>query len=129
MSLTLDENNAIYQIRAFKPGFIRVNNRLLADDITAERSLIISQSKLICDWAPQLIGELTLEHMLKTLELEPSLILLGTGAGLKFPAVTVYGPLLNQGIGVEIMDTSAACRTFNALTAEGRNVVAALIIK
>lgn len=122
-SLTLDENNAAYQIRAYKPGFIQVN------ETTYTQSLIISANQLITDWTPQSLGELTAEHLRKILPLKPGILLIGTGETLNFPALELYGDLMNQGIGVEIMDTSAACRTYNVLTAEDRNVVAALIIK
>jgi uncharacterized protein len=123
MPLTLDENRATYQIKGFKPGFIQVNENMFT------HSIIISPNQLITDWEPQSIAELTPEHLKKILPLKPAILLIGTGEHLSFPAVDIYGELLNQGIGVEIMDTSAACRTFNALTAEDRNVVAVLIIK
>lgn len=123
MSLTLDENHATYQIKAFKPGFIQVN------DTTLTRSLIVSPTKLITDWSPQALSELHAQDLQEVLSFQPAILLIGTGATLVFPPVEVYGELINQGIGVEIMDTAAACRTYNALTAEDRNVVAALIIR
>lgn len=121
--LRLDDNRAKYQIRAYKPGIIQVN------DETLTCSIIISPEKLIADWQPQHINELTKEHLNIITSLHPAILLIGTGATLQFPAVEIYGDLINQGIGVEIMDTSAACRTYNALTAEERNVAAALIIR
>jgi len=51
------------------------------------------------------------------------------GITLQFPALETYGDLINHGIGIEIMDTAAACRTYNALTAENRQVAAALILR
>lgn len=121
--LTLDENSANYQIRAFKPGFIQVN------DETLTHSIIISPNKLIADWEPQDISELTSQHLAIIAEMRPAILLIGTGTHLQFPPVELYSNLIDLGIGVEIMNTSAACRTYNALTAEDRNVVAALIIK
>ena len=123
MSLTLDDNRANYQIRAFKPGFIQIN------DTTFTHSLIVSPTQLITDWAPQTLAELCAEHLRIMGDLKPTVLLIGTGAKLSFPSLEIYGDLLNQGMGVEIMDTSAACRTYNALSSEERNVVAALIIK
>ena len=120
--LRLDDNRAKYQIRGYKPGIIQVNDERLT------QSIIISAEKLITDWPPQHINELTKEHLYIITTLRPAILLIGTGATLQFPATDVYGDLINQGIGVEIMDTSAACRTYNALTAEERNVAAALII-
>jgi len=123
MSLTLDENRATYQIRAFRPGYIQVN------ELQLTCSIIISPNKLITDWQPQSIDELTHDHLQCIIPLKPAVLLIGTGTTMSFPPLEIYGDLINQGIGVEIMDTSAACRTYNALTAEDRNVMAALIIK
>ena len=122
MSLTLDENHAAYQIKSYQPGIILVN------DITLTKSLIISPQKILPDWEPQSLEALTAEHLQIILSLQPAILLLGTGAKLVFPALAIYGDLINHGIGVEIMDTHAASRTFNALVAEDRNVVAALIL-
>lgn len=120
--LTLDENTARYQIRGYKPGFIQINDQIIT------HSIILNPQTLL-DWAPQQISELTQANFEAILALQPAIVLLGTGTTLHFPSISLYGDLMNQGIGVEIMNTSAACRTYNALTAEGRNVVAALIIK
>lgn len=122
MPLTLDENKANFQIRAYKPGFIQVN------DITLSQSIIISPTQLITDWPPQTLVELTATHLDQIIALDPAILLLGVGAHLSFPSLDIYGHLINKGIGIEIMDTSAACRTYTVLTAEERNVVAALII-
>ncbi len=123
MSLALDENKANFQIKAYQPGQIQINDRIFT------RSLILSAATLIEDWQPQVIDELTRESLQIILELKPTILLLGTGTTLQFPELDIYGELMNQGIGVEIMNTGAACRTFNVLTAEERNVVAALVIR
>ena len=83
---------------------------------------------MVTDWPPQTLNELTAAHLEIIISLRPAIFLLGVGSHLTFPSVDIYGELLNQGIGVEIMDTSAACRTYTVLTAEERNVIAALII-
>ena len=119
----LDENHATYQIRSYKPGSIRVNDTLYT------HSIIIAPDLLIDPWAPQQINELTPLHLSIITDHRPAILLIGTGEKLVFPAMEVYGNLINSGIGVEIMDTSAACRTFNALAAENRSVMAALIIR
>jgi len=122
MSLILDENDANYQIRAYEPGQIQINDKIL------DHSIIISAKKLIENWKPQNILALTADDLLIIKELLPDILLIGTGTKLIFPPTEIYGELINVGIGVEIMDTRAACRTYNALTSENRNVVAALII-
>ncbi len=123
MGLDLDENRAKYQIRAYKPGNIQVN------ELTYSHSIVVSPDKLIDHWRPQHISELTRTDLEIISELSPAILLIGTGSTLEFPPLDVYGDLINEGIGIEVMDTSAACRTYNALTAENRNVAAALIIK
>ena len=123
MSLILDENQANYQIRSYQPGQVQVNDQFY------NNSIIIVPGKLIADWQPQTISELTHEHLAMIVELHPTILILGTGAQLQFPDIAIYGPLISQGIGVEVMNTRAACRTYNALTAENRNVIAALIIR
>ena len=122
-SLTLDDNSALYQIRAYQPGGITVNDK------TISSSIIITPTKLIESWAPQTISELTAESLAIIMEIRPDILLIGTGAVISIVPPEIYGSLINQGIGVEWMDTSAACRTYNALSAENRNVAAALIIK
>jgi uncharacterized protein len=122
-TLNLDENDALYQIRAFRPGLIQVNEK------TYTRSLIISPSQLIENWAPQTVTELSADSLAIITDLKPDILLIGTGSKLIFLPIDTYGELINQGIGVEVMDSSAACRTYNALSAENRRVVAALIIK
>ncbi len=123
MELELDKNYAKYQIRAYQPGHIQVN------EITYTHSIIVSPEKLIDNWKPQHISELTREDLEIVSELSPAILLIGTGSKLEFPDLAIYGDLINEGIGIEVMDTSAACRTYDILTAENRNVAAALIIK
>jgi len=60
--------------------------------------------------------------------MKPELVLIGTGAKFEFPEPARLAPLRSAGIGVEVMDTAAACRTYNILLGEGRGVVAALIV-
>lgn len=123
MTLTLDENRATYQIRAYQPGQIQINDKIY------QNSVIIAPHTLIEHWQPITLTELKASDLATVLTMKPAILLIGTGEKLIFPPAEVYGDLINQHIGVEIMDTRAACRTFNALTSEDRNVVAALLIK
>jgi len=123
MSLTLDDNRATYQIRGYRPGSIQINEHFF------QKSIIVMPNQLISDWAPQAFSELTSETLAIILKLHPDILLIGTGSMLQFPPTAIYGELINAGIGVEIMDTHAACRTYNVLTAENRNIAAALIIR
>ena len=123
MPLNLDENHALYQIRAFKPGMIQVNEKILT------HSVIIAPNQMIENWSPQTSEELSAATLSPVIALKPDILLIGTGSALVLLPIEIYGDLINLGIGVEIMDTSAACRTYNALSAENRNVVAALVIR
>ena len=120
--LHLDENPALYQIRSYQPGSIQINER------TITTSVIVTPTQLIENWPPQTVSDLTTESFATMHELKPDVLLIGTGATHVFLALDIYGDLINKGIGVEVMSTSAACRTYNALSAEGRHVVAALLI-
>lgn len=71
---------------------------------------------------------LSRSHFEQILRLNPELVIFGSGNRLKFPPATVLQPLIIAGVGVETMDTAAACRTFNVLASEGRRVVAALLV-
>jgi uncharacterized protein len=122
-TLNLDENRSAYQIRAFKPGTLQINDKTLS------HSAIVTPNQLIEDWTPQTAAELTVESFRLIMTLKPDILLIGTGSSHVLLPIELYGDLINHGIGVEVMDTGAACRTFNALSAEDRNVAAALIIK
>ncbi len=91
-------------------------------------SLILTGRQVITDWQPQQLTELTAAHLEVVLSLDPELVLLGTGARQQFPAMEILSRLHRAQIGVEVMDTPAACRTFNILVAEGRHVAAALLM-
>lgn len=122
MALTEDTNNSAYQIRAYEPGKITVNQD------TYTQSLIIAPDQLILDWAPQSLAELQAAHFNKILALKPEIVILGTGKRFIMPPPSQLAPLYQQHLGVECMDTGAACRTYTALIAEGRRIVAALLI-
>jgi uncharacterized protein len=83
---------------------------------------------LILDWVPQSLAELQAQHFEALHNFDVQMLLLGTGARLRFPDSRHLAPLYERGIGVEVMDTPAACRTYNILMAEGRQVAAALLI-
>jgi uncharacterized protein len=93
-----------------------------------ERSLIVLPDRIIENWDANAFEELTAEHFDFVMALQPEMVLFGTGATLRFPHPRLTRSLIRAGIGVEVMDTAAACRTYNILTAEGRQVAAALLI-
>ena len=103
-------------------GYVVVNNKKY------ENSMITMPDKIIADWQASTVEKLTEEHFKLLIPYEPEIILFGTGATLRFPSPLVTKNLLESKIGIEVMDTNAACRTYNILMAEGRNVAAALLI-
>lgn len=122
-TLNLDENRATYLIRAYTPGEIHIN------DTVYTQSLILTPTELIHPWPVATCSELTEDSLRCFLDMKPSILLIGTGAEITYLPASLYGELLNAGIGVEFMGTRAACRTFNALASEDRNVAAALILR
>ena len=106
----------------YGPGYVVVNQKRY------ENSMITMPDKIIENWQAAEVEKLTEEHFELLIPYEPEIILLGTGATLRFPSPLVTKNLLESKIGVEVMDTNAACRTYNILMAEGRNVAAALLI-
>ena len=90
-------------------------------------SVIVTPDSIIDDWPPRSFTDLAVQHVQALVELEPEILLLGTGALLRFPEQHVLEPLASADIGYEVMDTGAACRAYNFLSAEGRKVVAALL--
>jgi len=92
------------------------------------RSFVITSQDLSSDWSPESLEELEAEHLTALLAYEPELILLGTGASLRFPSGETMARVQEAGVGLEVMDTAAACRTFNILVSEDRRVVAALMM-
>jgi uncharacterized protein len=103
-------------------GYVVVNKKRY------ENSMITMPDKIIENWQASTVEKLTEENFKLLIPYEPEIILLGTGTTLRFPSPLVTKNLLESKIGIEVMDTNAACRTYNILMAEGRNVAAALLI-
>jgi uncharacterized protein len=123
MHISQEFGNASYIIRAYDQGTVIVN------DTTFTRSLIIMPESLHADWEPQTLAGLYEVHLETITNLEPELVILGTGPKFVIPAAAIQAFFLKRGIGFEFMDTGAACRTYNVLMAEGRNVACALLIR
>ncbi len=111
-----------YHIDAYEPGRITVNGTHYSS------SVIISARTVLPDWPPVLFSDLATQHIDQIITLKPEIIIIGTGKHLLFPAPELISRVFEQGIGFEVMDTGAACRCYNLLMSEGRNVAAGLII-
>ena len=123
MKLHLSNSEGRNQITSCASGFVAVNG------VRHAHSLLVTPSELVADWPASDAHALTSAHLDAALELQPEVVLLGTGSRLHFPPTDVLSPLIEAGIGFEVMDTGAACRTYNILMAEGRRVLAALIVE
>jgi uncharacterized protein len=104
------------------PGWVRVGNDEYRDNI------VVRADTVEPGFAPGGFDKLTAEDFTALLKSTPEIVLLGTGATQRFPRPAVTAPLHEARVGLEVMDTRAACRTYNILVAEGRSVVAALIV-
>lgn len=122
MELNLDTGEGQYHIRGYGAGFIQINDQKI------EHSVIVTPNKLIDPWPPQSLAELNAAHFLLIFDLNPSVVLLGSGSQLTFPDAALLADFYAKKIGIEVMDTAAACRTYAVLMAEGRKVAAALFI-
>jgi uncharacterized protein len=91
-------------------------------------NVLVTPERVVTGWTAGGFDTLTEADFMALAELKPEVVLLGTGASLRFPHPRLTRALTDAGIGVEVMDTPAACRTFNILAAEGRRVVAAVIL-
>ena len=104
------------------------NGRILVGAEIVSTPLIVTIDRLVLDWSPPAVEQLGFADFQPVLELEPEVILLGTGERQRFPPLAVTTAILRLGIGIEIMNTAAACRTYNVLVSELRRVAAALFI-
>jgi uncharacterized protein len=109
-------------ITGYAPDHVVVNG------VRYSGSLILRPDALLPSWPVPNIGMLTLEALAWIRERPPEILLLGTGERQSFPAKALWRALRAEPWGLEIMDTAAACRTYNLIMAEGRAVAAALIV-
>lgn len=123
MKLHSTATAGLLAITGYDASHIAVNGRRLT------RSFLLTPRRLIEDWPPDSFESLAASDMKMVADLESPIVLLGTGPRQRFPAPVLLRALIERQIGVEVMDSHAACRTYNILMAEGRDVVAALIIE
>jgi uncharacterized protein len=122
MRFTQDSGSAANLVRAYGQGELRIN------EDTYRSSIIVSASAVIATPDIRRAEDLAGLDPSRILALDPELVLLGTGQRQIFPAASFRAQFLRAGIGFEVMDTGAACRTFNVLVTEQRRVVALLMV-
>ena len=121
VKLHLTRGEGRNQITSAGGGYVSVNGKRY------QTSVVVTPDS-IYDWPVDGLSALSSADIGSLIEHTPEIVLIGTGARLQFPPATVLRPLIDARIGYEIMDTAAACRTYAILMAEGRRVIAALII-
>jgi uncharacterized protein len=107
-------------VTAYGEDYVAVNGE-------RHRSSLLLLPGRVLDWEPQSFDALIPEHFSRLLELDVEIVLLGTGPKQRFPHPRLVAALARAGIGLEVMDLQAACRTYNILVAEERKVAAALL--
>lgn len=122
MKVSLDTGTASHLIKAYGAGSIQINETVY------HRDLIVMPESIEPDWASAPIAELGPDHFAAVRDYAPEILLLGTGRNQIFPPARLMAELGRQGMGLEVMDTAAACRTYNVLMSEDRRVAAALMM-
>ena len=122
LKLHLSANTPRNAFTAYGEGYVAVNG------VRYSSSLVVLPDRIVETWNVPSVEALAQDDIDALALLKPELVLLGTGESLRFPHPKLLAPLVRVGIGAEVMDSRAACRTYNILAEEGRNVAAALII-
>ena len=122
MKLQLAGPLARNTITGYGAGYVMVNGA------RHEENLIVLADRIL-PWSAASFESLGAENFLELAQLDLEVVLLGTGAKLRFPSPQATRPLVEARIGFEVMDAQAACRTYNILAAEGRRVAAALLLR
>ncbi len=120
----------------FQPDVLAGTNVITRHDADAlwvgnqrfTHSLLVPWQGTVLPWAPARPEDLEAGHFEAILALQPELVIFGSGPRLKFVSPALLRALIERRIGVETMDTPAACRTYNVLVSEGRSAVAALLL-
>lgn len=123
MKIHLAKADGQNQFSGYGNGYVDVNQQRI------ERSVVVMPDRLILDWPVATFEALSQTHFEQLATLPIEIVLLGSGATLHFPHPRLSVALQARHIGLEVMDNSAVCRTYNILMQEGRKVAAALILK
>jgi len=122
LKLHLADAAGLNAFTAYGAGYVMVNRQ------RHEKSVVVLRDRIITDWTATSFEALAAAHLEALVGLGQEIILLGTGNILRFPRPEILRPPIEAGIGLEVMDVQAACRTFNILVAEERRVGAALLL-
>lgn len=117
----------VQSILGYGSGWVGLGHNGVAEKI--ERSIVIGSRGEKFDWQCARFEDLTEEHFTQLAATQPELVIFGSGTRLRFAPPALMRALMQKRIGIETMDTLAACRTYNILAGEGRQVIAALLIE
>jgi len=120
MKMHLEQGVGLQLFSGYGTGFVAVNN------VRYEKCVVVSP-QVVVEWEVIGFDALTAADFGFIGQLQPEIVILGTGVAQRFPPPALARVLAATGVGVEIMDTRAACRTYNILATEGRKVVAAIL--
>jgi len=123
MKLQPDRQPTLNTVSAYGPNYIEINA------VRHETSILLMPEGPVIHWHCAQFSELSSDHFQEIANKKPALVIFGSGKKIQFPRPELIAPLIQAKIGIETMDLQAACRTYNVLMAEGRNVLAALIIE
>lgn len=123
VKLQPDRIEGVNAVTAYAPGRVRVNAQ------TYTSSVVLPWRGDVLAWPCDAFDRLRAEHFEQLALLAPELVIFGSGERLRFAASALLRSLIERRIGIETMDTAAACRTYNVLAGEGRVVVAALLLE
>jgi uncharacterized protein len=121
LKLHADAPTSLNTVTACGPGFIEINKS------RHQGALLLMPDAPVQRWEAAVFESLSTEHFEALLRLRPEIVLLGTGRRQRFPHPRLTAALARAGVGIESMDTAAACRTYNILMSEGRRVLAAFL--
>ena len=123
MKLQSDPHSGANTITGYGDGYIEINK------IPYSHAVLLSSDGEILEWAVKSFDELSPVDFTQMASLRPELIIIGTGKRQRFPKPELLKTLIEAKIGFEVMDSQAACRTYNILVGEGRQVLLALIVE
>jgi uncharacterized protein len=122
MDLSLDRPDTFLFVRRTAPGYVTVVDRNI------EASFLLAPDRMIEQWPAVDAAALTPDLAAPFFDLQPELVLLGTGERQRFPPADFLAAFLRRGVGIEVMDNAAAARTYDLLAGEGRRVVVGFIL-
>ncbi len=123
MKLQSDPHSGANTITGYGDGYVEINKTPYA------HAVLLSSDGAISNWSAQTFDGLEASHFSQMVDLKPELVLIGPGSRQRFPKPELLKALVQAKIGFEIMNSQAACRTYNILVGEGRQVLLALIVE